>query len=224
VTLPPLLEQRETAGDNRQLEILHDLKAALGVLSPEVRLRRDGLAVVVPGAAASVEVLAGFARGGGRYDVCDAGFGGRFRRIAPDAERARLDDSDRRTRGGTRALVRLLKAWQAYRGVPLSSFAIEWLAVDFLATWQHDQDGSRYYDWMVRDALAYLHARTGLEIEVPETGERLSLGQGWLPLARVAHEHAVKACEYEAALRDRDAWWEWEKIFGDPVPMDDQRS
>jgi hypothetical protein len=220
VTLPASLEKADGARGNLQLELLHDMKEALHPISSEARLRKDGLTVVVPIGTVGVQVLAGFSRGGGRYDQCDAAEGGRFRRIAPDAERQRLDDSDRRTKGCTRALVRFLKTWQAHRGVPISSPAIEWLAVETLERWDHERDGSRYFDWMVRDAFGYMAGRRPGDADVPATGERFNIGVSWMPSARAAHEHAVKACDFETAARDRDAWWEWEKIFGDAVPFD----
>jgi hypothetical protein len=210
-----------SAAGNASLEVLHDVKEALMPLRRDAHLRRDGRAVVVPFDEAVVEVSAGYGRGDGVYDLCDAGAGGRFRAIAPDAERAALDQSDRRTRGCTRALVRLLKAWQSHRGVPLSSFAIELVAVEFLATWEHAADGSRYYDWLVRDAFAFLAGHADTPLEVPGTGESFLPGEAWISLARVAYAHAAKACEYETGNRDRDAWWEWEKIFGDAVPFDE---
>lgn len=216
-----LPERPEAASSgNVQLEVLHDIKEALVPISRDAHLRRDGRGVVVAFDGAAAEVSAGFARGDGIFDVCDAGGGGRFRAMAPDAERVCLDRSDRKTRGCSRALIRLLKAWQAHRGVPLSSFAIELMAEAFLETWAHASDGSRYYDWMVRDAFAGLVGRAREPLEVPGTGEWLQPGVDWIALARVAHAHAVKACESETAGRDRDAWWEWEQIFGDAVPFD----
>ena len=209
-------------GENASLGILHDLKEALTTLRPEAHLRRDGRAVVVPFADASVEVSAGYEQRHGCYEVADGGDGGRVRLLAPDAERAALDESDQRTRGCTRALIRLVKAWQRHRGVPISSFAVELVGVDFMAGWEHAEEGATYYDWMVRDAFAHLAARPSHAFDVPGTGESLAIGKGWVSLARLAHEHAAKACEWEAAGRDRDAWWEWEKIFGDAVPFDER--
>lgn len=218
VTLPPPLETPSGVVDNLPLELLHDLKAVLRANDLDARLRQDGLGIRVQQDHVSVEVYAGFARGGGLYDICDAG-GGRFRRLAPAAERDRLDESDRRTRGCTRVLVRLLKAWQGHRGVPIASVALEWFAIQALLTWSHEREGSRYYDWMVRDAFVYIDECQRDIVDIPDTGERLTIGTAWSPLVHVAREHAVKACEFEAAGRDRDAWWEWEKIFGDRVPL-----
>ncbi len=37
--------------------------------------------------------------------------------------------------------------------VPIKSFCVELLAIDFLNTWQYRGKTTVYYDWMVRDFL-----------------------------------------------------------------------
>lgn len=220
LALSPSAEVQHFGTRNKSLEILLDVKQSLMDLWPETRLRRDGRAVVVPCPAVSVGVLAGFSRGAGLFDVCDASTGGRHRTINPDAEKGALEVSDRRTTGSTRALVRLMRTWQRYRGVPVASLGIELAAVAFLSTWKHALDGPRYYDWMVRDMFADLITRASSTVAVPGVTDRLAMGHKWVPLAEVAYGHAVRACDLETLGRDRDAWWEWEQIFGDAVPFD----
>jgi hypothetical protein len=221
VVLRPNREEPRRPGHNGPLETLVDLKQVLAAVAPEAHLRRDGRGVQVSHGGALVNVLAAFARGRDHFDVCDASGDGSYWRFDPGAERAALDDSDRLTRGATRKLVRLLKAWQGYRGVPLPSLAIDLVAVAFLRQWHHAADADQYYDWMVRDALGDLVSRDSASMPVPGYADPFSLGRAWLPLAQMAHQQAAKACEFEFEGRDRDAWWEWEKIFGDVVPLDE---
>ena len=222
--LPPALDEAaggSTADENGPLGHLHDVKEVLAAVVPDTHLRRNGRAVLASFDDASVEVSVGFSRRDSCCDLCDASDGGRYRLCCPAAEYEALDASDRASRGATRDLIRLMKCWQASRAVPLSSFAIELVAMTFLDTWPQRTAGGRFYDWMVRDFLAFLLTRARTSLSVPGLGTDLALGAAWEQTALLAHKHASLACEFEVAGRNTDAWWEWEKIFGEIVPFAD---
>lgn len=222
--LPPRLDESSGARApqaDSPLGHLHDVKEVLATVARETHLRRDGRAVIADFDGVSMEVSAGFARRNGCYEICDAGQGGRYHACCPAAELAALDASDRDSAGAARDLIRLLKCWQVSRAVPLSSFAIELSATMFLDQWTHRSAGLSFYDWMVRDFLAFLLTRGGTSVPVPGLDAPMPLGSEWVRPAGLAHRHAAAACDYEAAGRSRDAWWEWEKIFGERVPFAD---
>jgi len=115
----------------------------------------------------------------------------------------------------------MMKCWQYYCSVPLKSFHIELLAIDFLRNWGHAGKTSIYYDWMVRDFFQYLIARgNGYGcVFAPGTVETLWLGNVWKSRAESAYQRALKACENEAGKYRFLAGDEWQKIFGTQIPI-----
>lgn len=219
--LPKALRDRPPLGrDSEPLRLLADVAQVLTVAHGSADVRADAQAVRVSIEGVLVDVHAAFAQQGGRVLVCDGSREGRFRVMDPSAEEAHIRQSDSRTRGNTRDLIRMLKCWQAYREVPLSSFAIELLAIDFLAGWSRAGDQASFYDWMVRDALAFLLTQADATLAIPGAADGLPLGSAWVGRARTAQMHAAKACEFETIDLNADAWWEWEKIFGERIPFE----
>ncbi len=113
----------------------------------------------------------------------------------------------------------MMKRWQDECSVPMKSFWLELLAVNFLSTWQYRTNGTMYYDWMVRDFLQYIVGHANNYLFVPGTFEALALGDAWKSRAETAYNRAVKACEYEAARHGYSAGAEWQKIFGTYIPQ-----
>ncbi|MCK6447160.1 MAG: nucleotidyltransferase [Planctomycetes bacterium] len=213
---------------NKQSELLQEVKRVLSASYPRTEMRGDGQVVVVSFDSYAVEVVPAFEErdplfGGttGRYRICNTKDGGSYKVTDPKAEIAHVRKSDEKTNGNTRALIRMAKKWQEHCNVPLKSFCLELLAVEFLDGWSHADKSEVYYDWMSRDFFAHLVTRAGWLswVTVPGTGEWIGLGSEWKSRAESAHARAVKACGYE---RDEDpvlAGLEWRKIFGDDMPL-----
>jgi hypothetical protein len=218
--LPKALREPGLPGsDSLPRRLLLDVTRVLALAHGVARVRPDAKAVTVTVEDTVVDVWVAFAQPGGRYLVCDAAGDGRFRLFDPSREDAHVRQSDHRTHGSTRDLIRMLKCWQGFRNVPLSSFALELLAIEFLATWPRAGDHARFYDWMIRDAFGYLLTQGERTVAVPGSDEGLTIGSAWLVAAALAHRHAIKAIDHETAGLNADAWWEWEKIFGERVPL-----
>ena len=114
----------------------------------------------------------------------------------------------------------MLKTWQRVCNLPLKSFVLELLSIDFLTTYQYATNSSMYYDWMVRDFLAWLLAKSAWHgVYVPGTYEYVSIGDAWRSRAQSASERAQQACYYEANSMPYNAGGEWQNIFGDDIPV-----
>jgi hypothetical protein len=209
----------ERRAGNRQSQLLQEVKGVLAATYPRTDLRGDGQVVVVPFDSTAVEIAPGFRCQDGSIIACDSNGGGRYPASSAEAEIAALADSDARWNGNTRALVRMTKAWKREKNVPLKSFWIERLAIEFLAAWRYSQEDVFYYDWMVRDFLAHMIARANGCLVMPGIGEVIWLGDDWLSRAVTAHCHAVIACEREMANHETSAGAEWQEIFGDVAPL-----
>lgn len=215
-------------GTNKQSELLQEVKRVLSASYPRTRMRGDGQVVVVSFDSYAVEVVPAFEERDllfgnttGRYRICNTADGGSYTATDPKAEIAHVRKSDEKTNGNTRALIRIAKKWQEHCNVPLKSFCLELLAVEFLDGWSNADKSEVYYDWMCRDFFAHLVNRAGWLscVTVPGTSERISLGFEWKSRAESAHARAVRACGYERDEEPVLAGLEWQKIFGDDMPL-----
>lgn len=67
--------------------------------------------------------------------LCDTNNGGRYKPAAPAADRMRVLQLNAYWSGDLVALIRMPKIWKRYCNVPLKSFYLEQLAIEFLAHW-----------------------------------------------------------------------------------------
>lgn len=205
---------------NKQSQLLQEVKEVLRNTYSTTKMRADGQVVIVPFTTYAVEVLPAFLLSSGQYWICDTNQGGKYKPTDPVAELDAVSTSDTLSSGNTRHLVRMFKRWQEYCNVPLKSFWIELLAVEFLETWEHRGNGTIYYDWMVRDFLNFIIGKANQFIFVPGTYELIYLSDDWKSRAETAYTHALPACGYEAADYKYITNDEWEKIFGPDIVLD----
>jgi len=218
--LPPsVYHQYQGRYGNRQSQLLQEVKNILAATYSQTTMRGDGQVVVIPFNTIPVEVSPGFRCGDGSIIVCDTHNQGRYITSTAEAEAADLAASNSRWNGNTRALARMIKQWQRERNVPLKSFQLERLVIEFLQVWSYSYQDVFYYDWMVRDFLAYLTWRANTYIVMPGTGEQVSLGSEWLSRAQTASRYAITACIYERDNCETPAGQAWQEIFGTAIPM-----
>lgn len=208
----------EARSGNRQSQLLQEVKGVLTDTYSMTKMRGDGQVVVVPFATMPVEVVPGFLLDNGQVLICDANDGGSYRLSDPVAEIADLDAADRAEGGCVRELVRMMKQWQRHCDVPIKSFMLERLAIEFLPWWFASGRTRFWYDWMVRDFFGYLVSRAGGSVQMPGTGIWAQLGNAWVSKARTAHARAICACVHEDANEEYPAGYEWQQIFGCAAP------
>lgn len=202
---------------NRQSQILQEVKSALASRYRETVMRGDGQAVVVNFWSMPVEVVPAFRFDNGQFWICDTTDGGRYITTDPAAEIASLNHADAETKGAARFLIRMMKQWQRHCSVPLKSFLIERIAIEFIYAWMHDPL-RLWYDWMARDFFGHLISRAGGWTAMPGTGRLMPMGDGWLSRALTAHSAATSACALEQYNLNELAGEEWQKIFGPLIP------
>ena len=205
---------------NKQSQILQEVKNVLLRTYPSTDIRGDGQVVMIPFGSYNVEVVPAFRLQNGQFWICDTNDGGRYKFADPGAEENALNSSNSSSNGDTRNLIKMLKRWQEYCSVPIKSFVLELLVVEFLNSWAYRGKGYFYYDWMLRDFLRFLCAKSALNlVSVPGTNEVIRLGEDWKSRAQMALARAEKACEYEGAKSYQSAGEEWQKIFGTFIPV-----
>jgi hypothetical protein len=208
----PASEKRDTQWNrNVQSEILQNVKNVLARAYPATLIKGNGPVVEVYFSATNVEVVPAFARYDDKYDICITTDGGSYKEFAPKSEIAHISYHDTQYDGKVRDLVRMMKTWQSVCNVPLKSFYIELLAVEFLKGWQYNDKTRSWYDWMVRDYL--IHLKDARSVMVPGTFEFISIGDSHVSRTETALGRARKAIEYEGKYNAL-AVGEWQKIFG----------
>jgi hypothetical protein len=219
-TLPSEVYHRFNAyTSNKQSALLQEVKAILQSSFPNTtNIRGDGPVVFVGFDSYCVEVVPAFELEGNRYVVCDTKNGGAYKETAPWHETVHIDEADKRNTNNLRPLVRMLKAWQAYCSVPIKSFHLELLAIEYIDQSAWRDKSLLWYDWLVRDFFDYLIRRANTHIRIPGTGELMWLSDNWKTKAESAHSRARYACVYEEQNLMLMAGDEWQKIFGTDIP------
>jgi len=207
------------ASVNKQSALLQEVKAKLAATYGATEIRGDGPVVLAGFWSYDLEIVPAFKLQEDRaYWVCDTKNGGSYMTTKPLHEVDHIAYADTQTAGNARNLIRMLKAWQANCSVPIRSFYLELLAIEFLnqSTWK--SESLFYYDWICRDFFAWLIGKAGSFVMAPGTHDILWLGDGWKSKAESAHGRAVKACEHELKNRMTEAGDEWQKLFGADIP------
>lgn len=208
---------------NRQSALLQEVKNVLGRTYSTTEMRGDGQVVVVSFSTINVEVVPAFLLDGDRYIICDTHHGGRYVETSPKSEIDFVNAVDAANGRNLRPLIKMLKAWQSHCSVPIKSFQLELVAAEFLAQSPWRLEGYYYYDWILRDFFEFLYLKTNRYVYVPGTSEPIFLGEAWQSRVVTAYRRAYKACEHEKADAVTMAGEEWQKIFGQQIPLNQYR-
>jgi hypothetical protein len=205
---------------NVQSQLLQEVRAHLLGTYPQTAMRGDGQVVTVNFNTIAVEVVPAFRYDDqGRFYMPDTNDGGRWKTVNPAAEIATIEAADQTASGNVRHMARMLKTWKRECGVPLKSYQVEQLVAEFMTAYVYRQHDYYWYDWFMRDFFIFLCGKAWANIVIPGTGELVNLGNAWLSRAESARDRALKACEYEYNDWTIMAGEEWQKIFGQRIPI-----
>lgn len=204
---------------NIQSQILQEVKNVLLTSFPNTAIKGNGPVVVVPHWRYEVEVIPAFYRAATdkQYLLCGTENGGQWKNADYDAELSAVSVSNTLSSGNTRHLVKMLKQWQRNCNVPLKSFWLELLAVEFLCNWEHRGKSFTYYDWMVRDFFQFLLNCRSKTLFAPGTYEAMYIGDAWYSKAEKALKDAKLACTKESENETIAYLW-WRDLFGQEYP------
>lgn len=211
--------QQYAPGINKQSALLQEVKSKLAATYTKTDLKGDGPVVYAGFWTFDLEVVPAFALTEDRaYWVPSTKDGGKYMKTMPLHEVDAIDAADKRNGGKVRHLVRMLKCWQTNCSVPLRSFYLELLAIEFMDQWRHKDQDVFYYDWMIRDFFGWVITKSNTYIFAPGTFDMMWLGEAWKSRAETALIRATKACDFERDSKEGDAGDEWQKIFGGDIP------
>ena len=212
--------QAYAPGVNKQSALLQEVKNKLLLSYPRSDIRGNGPIVLADFHGHTVEIAPAFVYDPAdrSYIVCDTKNRGKYLITKPMHEVDAVNYADATTHNNARPLIRMLKCWQAYCTVPIKSFYLELLAIEFLGLWPYNEHGPFYYDWMCRDFFQWMILRANMAVIAPGTYDINWLGDGWKTRAESAYGRASKACDFERSNNMIDAGDEWQKIFGNDIP------
>ncbi|MEN5249907.1 SMODS domain-containing nucleotidyltransferase [Brucella pseudintermedia] len=220
--LPIEVYQRiEDYQGNKQSALLQEVRAHLMGTYSQTAMRGDGQVVIVGFNTITIEVVPAFRYDNhGRFYMPDTNDGGRWKLVDPLAEIAFIDEANRNSYGNVRPMAQMLKTWKRHCNVPLKSYQIELLVSEFMPNYAYRQYDYYYYDWFIRDFFDWLCTKAWTNLSIPGTLELVNLGEAWLSRAQTARDRAIRASEYERDDYTILAGEEWQKIFGDRIPVE----
>lgn len=206
---------------NKQSQLLQEVRSHLSTTFSQTQIRGDGQVVVVDFNSITIEVIPAFGVTEGGYYICDTNDGGRWKHVDADGELILLQVEDDKFSGNLRKAVKMLKQWKRHCNVPIKSFHIERLVMEWLNSSTITYQDEFWFDWLIRDVFGYMIGRAGQHFDMPGlVFERIYLGEEWLSRTRTAYENAVRACVFENNDMNVSAGVEWQKIFGSKVPTE----
>lgn len=219
----------ENRSGNRQSGILQEIKGVLEASYSTTEIKCDGPTVIMNFSTYKIEIAPAFRDlryTAYIYDplfqvfLCDTNDGGSYKLAAPAAEHNKVLQCNRAWKGDLVALIRMAKTWRRNCDVPIKSFLLEQLAMEFLAQWPNTGKGPYWYDWMMHDYFAFIIARQNASGILPVSNELFFYGDQWVSRAETALKNATQACIYEQL--DFNAWAgeEWQKIFATFIPKE----
>lgn len=204
---------------NVQSQLLQEVRSQLLTTYPQTTIRGDGQVVTVGFNTIAVEVIPAFRYDQGHFCMPDTNNGGCWKLVDPTAEIATIEAADRAASGNVRPMVQMLKTWKRECGVPLKSYQIELLVAEFMTSYVYREHDYYWYDWFMRDFFIFLCGKAWANIVIPGVLEVVNLGDNWLSRAQSARDRALNACEYEYNDLTIMAGEEWQKIFGQRIPI-----
>ena len=187
---------------NGQSQLLQAIKNILSEkYSTTEKIKGWGKVVLIQfaGGTHNIELLPAWEKENGEFIIPNTENGGFWETWDPRAEIKKINDSDKKTNGKTRALIRMVKKWSENCSVKLKSFQIEENVADFFSS----NDSDKEYSILVRDFFGYFY-------DLAEGKVKSHL--------KTAHNRACKACDLENEGKIEEATDEWKKIFGSIFP------
>lgn len=218
-------ERINALAGNKQSQLLQEVRGVLkDKFATTEEIRAFGKVIVINFSEGShtVELLPAWKLTSGAYRIPNSENGGSWDDWNPVAEIENINESSNAT-DRTRSLIRIIKCWSRVCSVPIKSFWIEILVVNYLKERFNNQVNVTYPQ-LVLGFLDYLKSQRNSSIFSPASNSWVSIGEEWFSRAESAYSRAEKAIAYEEDGKEKDASLEWQKIFGADFPTAQEKS
>lgn len=209
---------------NGQSDLLKAVRNSVMKTYPSTYIGADGQIVKVDFIdGITFELVPGFINNDGSYTYPDSNNGGSWKTTNPKPEIWAIRDRNTECNGNLLPLCRMMRAWKAKWGVPISGLLIDTLAYQFIEHWEHRNKSYLYYDYMCRDFFKFL-AEQDKDQEwwkAPGSGQRVyAKKEQFQHKAKRCYNLSLKAIEHETA-EPKEEWsakQKWREIFGNSFP------
>ena len=153
------------------------------------------------------------------YCYADTNNGGSWKSMNPKNEIATFNGRNSLSKGNLKRLCRMMRAWNAQKGVLMSGILIDTLAYRFMQHYEYSEESYSFYDWMSRDFFQYLIDVSDQDYWLtPGSSQRVCDMYGFKNEAKEAHTICLEALSHY--VNDYKYLWadEWRKIYGSKFP------
>ncbi|MDQ6758954.1 MAG: nucleotidyltransferase [Acidobacteriota bacterium] len=216
-------ERYNSYSGNGQSALLQNVKTSIERTYSTTSLKADGQVILVPFTdGVNFDVLPAFLNKNNSYTYPNANNGGSWKATDPRAEIEAFRLRNTACNYNLMPLCRMMRAWKAGWGVPISGLLIDTLAYQFIENYEHRDKSYIYYDFMCRDFFQWMANQSGEQEfwRAPGSGH-YAYGKGLfqykakrcynLSLEAIAHEMATPKREWSATQK-------WREIFGTSFP------
>lgn len=207
-------ERYDKRSGNGQSQLLQDVKNLLLKTYPLTDIKGDGPVVMINFDSYKIEVTPSFKSFWG-YSVPLTRDDGNWENINPIREKEEIIKSNERSKGNTRNLIKMIKKWKNYCNVPLKSFYIELLVIDFLEENEQYYYGFHAYDMLLYEFFKFLLGSKNKIKILPGIINFINYGDTWESKAKTACKNARNAWLSDSK---EDAIDYLRKIFGYNFP------
>jgi hypothetical protein len=152
------------------------------------------------------------------YEIPD-GDGG-WMRSSPDAHNKYVVEVNKKFGGKVKSLVRIVKAWKYYCGVPIRSFYLEMRVAKYASQQDYIDyawDVRNIFKWLCDIQLAALQDPKGISGYISSCASEAQMSDA-LSKLETAFKRADKAREAERAGKISDAFYWWDLVFARQFP------
>jgi len=215
-------EHYDKLSGNKQSQLLQDVRGIFKdkfTTTENIRAFGKVIEITFSDGTHNVELLPAWKQADGKFIIPNSENGGSWDIWDPIKEFENIDSSSKRTKK-TRSLIRMTKRWLDYCSVPLKSFMVELLVVEYLST----RTGNENYSKLMKDFFDFLLTKRNASIYSPASSSFINLGDQWYIKAESAVTRAKKADDFEAKDDLENSSREWKKVFGDVFPLATNKS
>ncbi|MEX2515181.1 MAG: nucleotidyltransferase [Candidatus Paceibacterota bacterium] len=204
---------------NRQSKLLQEIREILNErFSTTEHITAFGKVIVINFAESShsVELLPAWKLSSGAFKIPNTENGGFWEIWNPNMEVINLEQSEEQN-SLTLDFVKILKKWVENSNVPLPSYQVELLAVNFLNLPFAENENPKF-PHLIAGFFDYLVMKRNSNLYSPASSQFINLGEDWVSRTQTAKKRSEKALNHESEGNLEEASKEWRKIFGMDFP------
>jgi len=206
---------------NGQSALLQAVRSSLTKTYSTSRVSADGQVVDITFSdGVKFEVVPAFKYSNNAgYCYADTNNGGSWKSMDPKSEIAAFNGRNSLSKGNLKRLCRMMRAWNAQKGVLMSGILIDTLAYRFMQQYEYAEESYTFYDWMSRDFFKHLIDVSDQDYWLkPGSNQRVYDIYGFENKAKEAYEICLEALSHYD--KDYKYLWadDWRSIYGSKFP------